>query len=123
MRHNTWDDICSVRPFTVRSWLNYELRGHPSETFGLPGGGGLGKPDVYCYFRGNSIVKARQTGEGLKISQSLLDVLGEWPFSTLIQKADITISFIDHGHDVYYSPSGNTFFNLVPGQIKSGTGK
>ena len=84
---------------------------------------GLVKGDIYCYFCRNSIVEARHTGEWLENSQSLLDVLGEWPFSTLFEKADITISFIDHGHDVYYSPGGNTFFNLVPRQIISGTGK
>ena len=28
------------------------------------GEGGLGKPDIYCYFQTNSIVKPGQTGEG-----------------------------------------------------------
>ena len=29
-----------------------------------PGGGGLGKPDIYCYFQTDSIVKPGQTGKG-----------------------------------------------------------
>ena len=29
-----------------------------------PGGGGLGKPDIYCYFQRNSMVKPGQMGEG-----------------------------------------------------------
>ena len=45
------------------------LRGHPFRTSGFPGGGGgPGKPDIYCYFPGKSIIKPGQTGEGgLKI--------------------------------------------------------
>ena len=44
------------------------IRGHPSRTSGLPGGGGVGKPDIYCYYQGNSIDKPREEGErGSKI--------------------------------------------------------
>ena len=50
---------------------------------GLPGGGGLEKPDIYCNFEWNSIDKQEQTGDGDLKNPIFAGVLNGWSLTIL----------------------------------------